>query len=73
MATRLQRAQETLKREEKKSDLKRLKEARSHLQAAYAFLKDPIHDTETETYVDTIRLPIADFAVQLQHVIVGDK
>lgn len=69
MASRLQRAQESLKREEKKSDLKRLKEARSHLQAAYAFLKDSIHNVELETYVDTIRLPIADFAEQLRQLI----
>lgn len=69
MATRLEKAQAILKREERKADLRRLKQARDHLQVAAEFLKTPLHDQKFENYASGMRPTISEFTQKLNHLI----
>jgi len=68
MTSRLERAQATVEREERKDDLRRLAQAKDHLQATFAFLKGSFHDHDYETYVDSIRPQIAEYSEQLKRM-----
>lgn len=68
MATRLQRAQASLKREERKADLKRLNQAKDYIRVALEFLKDPFHNQKFESHSATIKPKLADIRQELTNV-----
>lgn len=68
MATRLERLQESLKREEHRADQKRLEKARNYLRLGLETLNHSFHNQEFETYADTIKPQIAEFTQQLGNI-----
>lgn len=60
MPTRRERLVESLKKEDRKADLKRLKKAKEYLGLAIAVLENPMHDQGFEGYISGVRPEIAD-------------
>lgn len=73
MTTRLERAQASLKREEHKADLKRLKQARDYMRLASEFLKGQFHNKEFEDYANDARPEIANLRQHLTNIIGIEK
>lgn len=60
MPTRRERLVESLKKEDRRADLKRLKKAKEYLGLAIAVLENPMHDQDFEGQVDVVRPEIAE-------------
>ena len=67
MATRLERAQLTVEREERRADQKNLKRAREALSLALTFLH--VYNTDYSERIDKIGNSIAENSVNLDHII----
>ena len=69
MATRLERVEASLKREQRRLDLRRLKKARDSMELASEFLKSPFLDREYEDYMGDVRTSIDNITHQLTNTI----
>lgn len=60
MPTRRERLLESLAKEDRKADIKRLRKAENYLEAAQISLEKELHDRKSEDVISRVRIVITD-------------
>lgn len=69
MATRREKLVESLAKEDRKADLKRIKKAQEYLVLAFTVLAKQFYDEDSEDVISPVRLAVSDCMRELKEVI----